>query len=90
MNEITIRKKRVFVSAPCGYDRRKVKAWVKVLIEDGYEVFCPLNYVESELFGLISDCDAIFSLRGWEKCPSSIAEMRMAIDAGLEIMMEAN
>lgn len=90
MNEITIRKKRVYVSAPDGCDSRKVKAWAKALTEDGYDVFYPLNHVESELFDLIGDCDAIFSLRGWEKCPSSIAEMRMAIDAGLEIMMEAN
>lgn len=89
MNEITIRRKRVFVSAPYGCDRRTVKAWARALTADGYDV-CPLNHVESELFDLISDCDAIFSLRGWEKCPSSIAEMRMAIDAGLEIMMEAN
>ena len=59
-----------------------------VAIDEFWDEETPLSEVASVLLGLLTNCDAIYMLRGWEQSKGATAEHAVAKWIGLEIIYQ--
>jgi hypothetical protein len=92
---------RVYISGPMsGYDNHNYQAFheaAKKIREAGYDVLCPAEnfngdtslgydlYMRQDLV-LVSICDIIAMLPGWEKSTGALCELHAAITIGLPVI----
>lgn len=60
----------------------------RIAIDEFWDEETPLSEVASVLLGLLTDCDAIYMLRGWEQSKGATAEHAVAKWIGLEIIYQ--